>query len=118
MTPFVPIPRSFFASAKWSAAAGEFTEREAFIDLCQRAAFTPGKLGFGSSSPDLQIGESEGSIRFLAKRWGWTASKVDRFLRRLEREGLVKRRICGATTMILITEIDHQIRTLYTTEPK
>ncbi|MEZ5300779.1 MAG: hypothetical protein R3F11_09000 [Verrucomicrobiales bacterium] len=65
MTPFVPIPRSFFASAKWSAAAGEFTEREAFIDLCQRAAFTPGKLGFGSSSPDLQIGDQKGPIRFL-----------------------------------------------------
>lgn len=105
MTPFVPIPRSFFASAKWSAAAGEFTEREAFIDLCQRAAFTPGKLGFGYSSPDLQIGESEGSIRFLAKRWGWAESKVNRFLKRQEREGAIRRRSCGTTTAILVPAV-------------
>lgn len=39
----------------------------------------------------LERGEAEASVRFLARRWRWSRSRVQRFLEELEEEGLIER---------------------------
>lgn len=55
----------------------------ALLDLLALARWKPGN--------GLERGEAEASVRFLAKRWRWSRSRVQRFLQELEETELIER---------------------------
>jgi len=66
-----------------------FTEREAWAWLIAEAAWKPRRRRIGSRLIELDRGQLAGSVRFLAERWKWSKSRVDRFLNRLKIETMI-----------------------------
>jgi hypothetical protein len=70
-------------------AAEPFTEREAWAWLIAHAAYKPHARKVGHVTVNLERGQFAGSIRFMAEKWQWSKSRVDRFLARLrERDSI------------------------------
>lgn len=61
-----------------------FTEREAWMWLISEAAWKPTRTRIGTLMVELGRGQLAHSVRFMAERWGWSKSRVDRFLGRLK----------------------------------
>ncbi|WP_174830312.1 hypothetical protein [Ruegeria sp. HKCCA4812] len=66
-----------------------FTEREAWIWLVMEARYKPGERRVGNVVAHLDRGQLAASVRFMAEAWGWTKSRVDRFLKRLENRDMI-----------------------------
>lgn len=76
----------------------EFSRRDAWAWLIANAAWKPIKVRVKGSIVDLERGELCFAQRFLAEKWGWSKSKVDRFLHLLRSEGMIATRSkTGAT---------------------
>ena len=71
-----------------------YTERQAFIWLVGAAAWKELKVqyknGRSCGSITLQRAEFYFSERFLAKKWKWSNSRVNRFLDKLEQRGILR----------------------------
>jgi hypothetical protein len=72
-----------------SFAKEDFTEREAWIWLIKEAAWKGRTVRVGRAIIDLERGQLAASMRFMAKRWGWSEARVRRFLNRLENDALI-----------------------------
>lgn len=70
-------------------APSEFSEREAFLWLVSEAAWKPRTARAGRVVVDLDRGQLCASVRFIAAAWGWSKSRVDRFLKRLENRDML-----------------------------
>lgn len=78
--------------------SAEYSERDAWIWLIENAAWKETKVRIKGESIPLERGQMTFAQRFLAEKWGWSKSRVDRFLKRLNAEGMIS--ICsknGAT---------------------
>lgn len=76
----------------------EFSRRDAWAWLISQAAWKPSKVRIKGSSVMLDRGQLCFSQRFLAEKWGWSKSKVDRFIATLREEGMIETRSkIGAT---------------------
>lgn len=64
---YVKFPTSFFAKAEWKKPR-EYSKTEAYLYLLS--------------------GETDLSLRHLAKQWQWNKTKVDRFINELKKDGL------------------------------
>lgn len=71
-------------------APSEYSEREAFLWLVSEAAWKPHTARAGRVVVDLDRGQLCASVRFMAVAWGWSKSRVDRFLKRLENRDMLK----------------------------
>jgi hypothetical protein len=67
-----------------------FTEREAWMWLISEAAWKPTKVRVGTLRVELGRGQLAHSVRFMADKWGWSKSRVDRFLNRLKTGTLIE----------------------------
>ena len=77
----------------------EFSRRDAWAWLISHAAWKPTKARIKGASVPLDRGELCFAQRFLAKKWGWSKSKVDRFIASLRAEGMISTRSkIGATS--------------------
>lgn len=88
-------PRSVFAVDRgiWDDPdfpSEPFSEREAWIWLVGAAAWKDGKIRCAVGVVELKRGEFSFAIRFLAERWSWSKSRVDRFLNRLENRDMIR----------------------------
>jgi hypothetical protein len=70
-------------------AAEPFTEREAWAWLIANAAYKPHSRRIGHAAINLQRGQFAGSLRFVAEKWQWSKSRVDRFLARLRERDMI-----------------------------
>jgi len=61
----------------------EFTRLEAWLDITNR-------LAAGLDQEDVKRGEFQASIRFLADRWRWSRSRVERYLFELKELGMIQ----------------------------
>src|SRR3954468_20107928 len=68
-----------------------FTEREAFMWLVGEAAWKPYRKGADGKLVDPGRGQLCHAVRFMAEAWGWSKSRVDRFLDRLENRDMIAR---------------------------
>lgn len=75
----------------------EFSPREAWLWLIKEAAIEPKTVRVAGRMVELQRGELTHSIRFLAEKWQWSKSRVDRFLAVLRDEGMIKIRDSSGT---------------------
>jgi hypothetical protein len=86
------VSRSIFEDGNF--ADDRYSEREAFIWLISVAAWkecqVQGTNGRTCVWITLHRGEFSFSERFLAKKWQWSNSRVNRFLDKLERRGILR----------------------------
>lgn len=76
----------------------EFSRRDAWAWLIANAAWKPSKTRIKGTTVTLDRGELCFSQRFLAQKWGWSKSRVDRFIAILRDEGMIETRSkIGAT---------------------
>jgi len=67
-----------------------FTQREAFIWLVASAAWKEHKTRGSFGPVILERGEFCFSVRFLAERWKWSKSRVDRFILALKKRDTIR----------------------------
>lgn len=77
---------------------GEFSRADAWVWLIENAAWKPSKTRVKGVTVEIERGELSFSQRFLAQKWGWSKSRVDRFIADLRAEGMIETRSkIGAT---------------------
>ena len=104
---WIKVPRAPFSDREHplhpSTTRHEVSYREAWVDLLMLAVWAPdGSEQGGYSTPR---GACHGSRSFFEERWGWTQSKVSRFLKKLEKHGEIDRKTfpgTGRPTLIRI----------------
>ncbi len=67
-----------------------FTERQAWAWMIGAAAWKEISARGNSGQVTLRRGELSFSVRFLAERWQWSKSAVDRFLMKLEKRDMMR----------------------------
>lgn len=83
------VARNVFSHWIWTDDE-PFCRRAAWIDLIGLANYTDTKLMVRGKVIDAKRGEVNRSIRWLANRWHWSKSKVERFIALLEKEGMAR----------------------------
>lgn len=77
---------------------GEFSRADAWVWMIEEAAWRPTKTRIKGQTVELARGDMTFSQRFLAEKWGWSKSRVDRFIAELRAEGMIETRSkIGAT---------------------
>jgi hypothetical protein len=81
-----------------------YSKFEAWLDLLLEAQYTeqPRDVMFGMIAIKQNYGECLKSIRTWGTRWGWSESKVQRFLKLLKKLGQIEQKSEGITTRITI----------------
>lgn len=77
---------------------GEFSRADAWVWLIEHAAWKPTKARIKGKTVQIERGELTFSVRFMAEKWGWSKSRVDRFLAELRAESMIETRSKIGTT--------------------
>ena len=104
MSGTVNIARSIFDHAVF--ADEPKTEREAWIWIIMEASWKPRTRRVGGVVVETQRGQLAASVRFLASAWKWTAPKVQRYLKRLEKAEMIVTRADTGVTVITVCNYD------------
>jgi len=83
-----------------------FTRGQAWIDLILSANHKDNTMWKRGISILIKRGQVGVSIKGLADRWGWSQSRVKRFLEVLKNEDQIEYQINNITTLILLTNYD------------
>lgn len=85
----------------------EFSRGQAWIDLLLHASHSENqKMIIKGEVISWRRGQQIRSIKTLEKSWGWSRSKVNRFLELLEKDGMIERKGGHLTTIISICNYD------------
>lgn len=76
----------------------EYSRRDAWVWLIESASWKPTRVRVKGDMIDLERGELCFAQRFLAEKWGWSKSRVDRFLKALAAEGMITVRTKNGAT--------------------
>ncbi|MCC8956146.1 hypothetical protein H8B02_22755 [Bradyrhizobium sp. Pear77] len=79
------------------------TEREAWIWLIGEASFKARTRRIGSAVIELKRGQLAASLRFMAEKWGWTDSRVRRFLERLKIDSMIGTATDAGVTVVTVS---------------
>ena len=88
MTGWIKLHRKIWDHWLWDTKES-FDKRAAWIDLLMLVNHAPRKVNIGMELVEVRVGEHITSLRKLASRWGWSSSKVRRFLELLEDDGML-----------------------------
>ena len=88
MTGFIAMQRE----ALDHPVIGEGDRFRAWFWLVANAVWKPTRTRIKGSVVTLERGEMTYSVRYLADAWGWSKSRVDRFLAELRDEGMIETR--------------------------
>ena len=77
-----------------------FSKGQAWIDLLLLVNHTSKKTLIDGSLQEIERGQTITSVRKLCERWGWSNTKVRRFLKMLEADGMVKVKSDSKKTVI------------------
>lgn len=88
---YIALHRQVFAHPLFKAEK-PFTRFHAWVWLLAGAAWCPTKRRVGRKVVDLDRGQFATTVRELGKTWGWHRSKVERFLRMLRLEAMIRTR--------------------------
>ncbi|MCD5001209.1 hypothetical protein IV487_01860 [Enterococcus saccharolyticus] len=83
-----------------------FSKYEAWLDLLMDANHQNNKFLFDGQLIEIERGQFITSIRQLCDRWGWSNSKVNRFLKMLEDDQMLNRKSDTKKTVITIANYD------------
>jgi hypothetical protein len=90
-----------------------FSKGQAWADLMLSANHAPAKFDIKGQLVRLNRGDQARSQLTLSKAWGWSRGKVERFLVRLEEEGMIIYKTSQLTTVISICNYS-EFQDLYT----
>lgn len=77
-------------------------KKSAWIDLILMANHKKVEMLVGTQKIVIKRGQKFTSIRKLALRWGWSVNRTLRYLKLLEREGMVYRESVGNGTLLTL----------------
>lgn len=77
---------------------GEFSRGDAWLWLIENACWEPSRVRIKGKTVELQRGELSFAQRFMAEKWGWSKSRVDRFLADLRDENMIETRSKNGAT--------------------
>jgi hypothetical protein len=83
-----------------------FTEREAWVWLVMEASWKDRTVRAGDYVAETKRGQMAGSVRFMAKAWSWTAAKVQRYLKRIEKLKMISIETDTGISVITICNYD------------
>lgn len=86
----------------WIWKNGPFTYAQAWFDLLLGANHKAAKISIKGTLIHLEIGQQARSELTLSKEWGWSRTKVRRFLSRLEGDSMVIQQKTHLTSIITI----------------
>ena len=90
----------------WLWQNEKFTKGQAWIDLLLWAAHTPNKQLIKGTLIHVGRGEQIRSQLTLAKAWNWDRKTVSRFLKLLEKDGMIASRVDHLTSYVSICNYD------------
>jgi hypothetical protein len=104
---FLPINRKLFSHWLWTEKRS-YSNAEAFLWLIKEARFEAAVATelIGGKMVHWNRGELPASLRYLADSWGWEKNRVDRFLKILEKEKMISRRLDQGQTIIRLINYD------------
>ena len=76
-------------ASNWVWDEKPFDRGRAWIDLLLHINHTDKKFMFDGNMIQLEAGQKITSIRKMADRWGWSRTKVTKFLSNLEKDGML-----------------------------
>jgi hypothetical protein len=82
------------------------TERMAWAWMIEAASWKATRVRVGGQIVSLERGQLVGSVRFLADKWQWSKSRVDRFLHRLRCEGMIGTETKSGTNVVTVCNYD------------
>lgn len=83
-----------------------FSKYEAWLDILMDANHQKNKIVFDGQLFEVERGQRVTSIRQLCERWSWSNSKVNRFLKMLEDDGMIIKKSDSKKTVITIANYD------------
>ena len=86
--PYINVLRKLFRDPLWTSE--EFTKAQAWIDLLYWAYHSDGNFKWNGRRYNLLRGQFSHTESFLARRWKWTRSKVNRTFKRWQDLGMIK----------------------------
>ena len=86
----------------WIWKNGAFTYAQAWVDLLLGANHKSAKISIKGTLIQLEAGQQARSELTLSKEWGWSRTKVRRFLMRLEDDSMVIQQKTHLTSVITI----------------
>lgn len=101
---YLPVNRKFFEHPFWTKER-VYSEAEAWLYLLKEARFEVSEASIFIKGKIVRWGRGElpASLRYLGLKWSWDKNKVDRFLKLLMREGMIKSRTACGTDQTIIT---------------
>lgn len=99
MAGFFKVPNEIFDHPFFDSPS--FTRREAFFWLLKEAKECNRKVRVGKLLIELQPRQLACSVRYMAEKWGWSKSAVDRFLKTLKTGTLIE--TDSGTGILIIT---------------
>lgn len=104
---YLVVWRSFFNGPLWRMKR-VYSKPEAFLDILQSAYHSPRTECTGNVSYKVNRGEWPATVRFLAKRWGWSKTKVHNFLDHQKSDKAIKTRTPKGTLQTIITVCNYE----------
>lgn len=103
-TGWIKLHRQIQESALWNCEP--FSKGQAWIDLVLSANHKDNQIVFENSFFDIKRGQHLTSIRILSAKWKWSAGKVNRFLKMLEDDDMIKKECFKNGTLLTIVKYD------------
>lgn len=88
---FVPLSRKLFRNFLWKEER-ELSRFEAWLDMIQQAKFATETAMVEGRCLSVRRGDLVASVRYLAQRWRWSRSRVERFLNLLKEQAMIETR--------------------------
>ena len=79
-----------------------YTEREAWEWIISETSYLPREVSIKGQAILLSIGQLSHSVRFMSDKWGWTKSKVSRYLKKLEKWKMIEIKTDAGQSVITV----------------
>lgn len=96
---FLRLSRRFFLHPLWTEDR-PYSRAEAWLDCLRKATWEDQRQMVDGNMVDVKRGGLVASVRYLAKRWSWSKSKVCVFLDLLEQQKMIRREKGQGVTVI------------------
>lgn len=96
---WITLHRSLCEHWVWDC---EFSTGQAWVDLLLKACHSQNKLMIKGQLVTLDRGQQARSEVTLSREWKWSRNKVRRFLKNLEKDGMIEQKATHLTSVITI----------------
>ena len=103
---WIKLYRSLLDSDIWYGKGQPFDMRSAWIDLLMLANHEDKKIIFDYETVTVERGQFITSVRKLGERWKWGKERTLKYLRLLERSGMITKDSNARRTLITIENYD------------